>query len=207
MFNNNKNDYFEMMETLMAFSTRAAKMLLDHLTDYQPEQAKAQREEIHKIEHEADEAKHMTLRKLSREFITPIERDDIFSLVQIIDDVTDAIDEVAINLYMYNIRTIPQEAISLAAMVERCSIALAEAIKELRDFKHSTTLDPLIVKINTIESDADKVYIEAMRSLMTSAHDPMMVMGIREIYDCLESCCDLCEHAADVIENTVMMNS
>lgn len=201
-----KNDYFDMMEELVGFSARAARLLLDYLTDFNAEQIEKKSEELHKIEQEADEAKHQALAMLMREFITPIERDDIFRLIQIIDDVTDAIDDVAINLYMYNIRSIPRDAISLAALVERCTKALAETMKELRHFKRSTTLQPLIVKVNSIESEADGVYIKAMRALITSGGDPLVIMGVREVYACLESCCDLCEHAADVIENTIMMN-
>ena len=202
-----KNDYFEMMETLVGFCTQSASYLYDYLANFDPEQIATRRAELHAIEHKADESRHGTLEKLSREFITPIERDDLLQLIQIIDDVTDAIDEVGINLYMYNLRSIPADTLKLADVVKRCTHALTEAVCELRHFKRSSTLQKLLVDVNTLESEADEIYIEAMRALTTSGQDATTIIGVREIYDCLENCCDLCEHAADVIENTVMKNT
>ena len=85
-----KNDYFKMMETQVSFSLKAAELLHKLLEDYKPEDADKNRVQMHRIEHDADEVRHEALNRLSREFITPIERDDILQLVQIIDDVTDA---------------------------------------------------------------------------------------------------------------------
>ena len=202
-----QNDYFEMMERLAGFGERTADLLTDILNGFDASQIQARRDEMHRLEHEADEARHETLRKLSREFITPIERDDILQLVQIIDDVTDAIDEVVINLYTYDIRRIPPDALKLAGLVTRCVKALHAALAELRHFKKSETLKPLLIEVNSIESEADGVYTEALRALFTSGEEPLIILGVREIYHGLESCCDLCEHAADVIENTVMKNT
>lgn len=202
-----RNDYFEMMEKLVGFSVAAAELLVQYLSDFHPETVSARRKEMHGIEHRADEARHEILKKLSREFITPIERDDILRLIQIIDDVTDAIDDVTIKLYMFSIRQLPGETLMLAERVRNCVQALAAAIAELRNFKKPDKLGTLLVEINNLESEADEVHIEAVRLLFVSGRDPLSILGVREIYDCLESCCDLCEHAADVIEDTVMKNT
>lgn len=202
-----KNDYFQMMERQITFSADAAKLLGAMLSEYRPEDADAHRKAMHHIEHDADEVRHDTLRHLSREFITPIERDDILQLVQIIDDVTDAIDDVAIDLYMYNVQTLPPHAFRMSALVERCVLALQKALSELHNFKRSVTLKPLLVEVNDIESEADQAYLEAVHTLFTTEQTPETRYGIKAIYDALESCCDLCEHAADVIENVVMKNT
>ncbi|NLO86702.1 MAG: DUF47 family protein [Clostridiales bacterium] len=201
------NDYFVMMENLISYGGKAAELLITILTDFDPSKIQENRVKMHNLEHEADEARHLILNKLSREFITPIERDDILSLVQIIDDVTDSIDEVVINLYMFNITSLPTETMDMASLVVRCVKALEDAVKELHSFKKPEKLVKLLIEVNTVESIADEVYTEAMRALFTSAADTQTIIGIREIYECLESCCDLCEHAADIIENTIMKNS
>lgn len=196
-----------MMENLISYGGKAAELLITILTDFDPSKIQENRVKMHNLEHEADEARHLILNKLSREFITPIERDDILSLVQIIDDVTDSIDEVVINLYMFNITSLPTETMDMASLVVRCVKALEDAVKELHSFKKPEKLVKLLIEVNTVESIADEVYTEAMRALFTSAADTQTIIGIREIYECLESCCDLCEHAADIIENTIMKNS
>ena len=58
-----------------------------------------------------------------------------------------------------------------------------------------------------MESTADTAYIEAVRALFVAEKDPMRAFGVKAIYDGLEECCDLCEHAADVIESAVMNNT
>lgn len=202
-----KNDYFKMMEKQVSLSLKAANQLCDLLEGYQPEDADKYRIKLHKVEHDADEVRHEALNHLSREFITPIERDDILQLVQIIDDVTDAIEDVAINLYMYNVQALPPHTITMAALVKRCVTALEKAIGELHNFKRSETLRPLLVEVNDIESEADEAYLQAVRELFTTEQTPMMRYGLKAVYDALEDCCDLCERAADVIENVAMKNS
>lgn len=202
-----KNDYFKMMEEQIALSAKASRLLNEMLTDYHPEDADKNRVLMHKIEHDGDEVRHDALRRLSREFITPIERDDILQLVQIIDDVTDAIEDVAIYLYMYNVPTLPVRALSMSALVERCVDALQKAIGELHNFKRSATLKPLLVEVNDVESEADDAYLEAVRELFVTEQAPKERYGMKAVYDSLESCCDLCERAADVIENVVMKNT
>lgn len=202
-----KNDYFKMMEEQIALSAKAARLLNTMLADYRPEDADKNRVEMHKIEHDGDEVRHEALRRLSREFITPIERDDILQLVQIIDDVTDAIEDVAIYLYMFNVPVLPVRALSMSALVERCVDALQKAIGELHNFKRSNTLKPLLVEVNDVESEADDAYLEAVRELFVTEQAPKERYGMKAVYDSLESCCDLCERAADVIENVVMKNT
>ena len=202
-----KNDYFKMMEKQVAYSLKAANLLSELLVVYKPEDADQHRVQMHKIEHDADEIRHDALNRLSREFITPIERDDILQLVQIIDDVTDAVEDVAIDLYMYNVQALPPEALQMSKLVKRCVTALEKSIKELHNFKRSSTLKPLLVEVNDIESEADQAYLEAVRSLFTTEQTPLTRFGIKAIYDALESCCDFCERAADVIENVVMKNT
>ncbi len=202
-----QNDYYEMMENQVGYCQKASKLLMEILSGFNPQHLELKRAEMHAIEHEADNVRHDAMQKLAREFITPIERDDILKLVQIIDDVTDAIDEVVIDLYMYNIRSLPSHALSMAELVNRCVCALQDAVKELRFFKKSEKLPALLIEVNNIESEADAAYVEALHALFSTEKDALRVLGVKEIYDSLESCCDSCEHAADVIENTVMNNS
>lgn len=202
-----KTDYFGIMAQQIAHSIQAAELLRGMLADYHPETLKAMRDEIHVIEHAADGVRHEALSCLARDFITPIERDDLLSLVQILDDVTDAIDEVAIDLYMYNITKLPVAVIGLTEIMLDCVRSLQMAVAELHSYKKPKKLMTLLVEVNTMESKADSQYIEAMHELFSDAGEATHIMGVKAVYDALEHCCDLCEHAADVIENAVMNNT
>lgn len=202
-----KNDYFKLMEQQMEHCVQAAALLEEILRNFSSENIIVQRDKMHEIEHSADEIHHDILTRLSAEFITPIDQEDILHLVQIIDDVTDALDEVVLEFYMFHIDKMPSEAPELSKIVNHCVKALYEAVKELKNFKKPENLRKMLVEVNTIESDADKVYIKAIHKLFGSESDSKVLIGSKVIYESLEDCCDLCEHAADVIEQIIIKNT
>ena len=97
------HDYFSMLVDGVSYACAAAEMLNEYLQDFEPEKLSHHIEEMHKIEHAADIAKHEMLQKLLKEFITTIDREDILELADVIDDVTDSLEDVLLRMYMYNI--------------------------------------------------------------------------------------------------------
>ena len=162
---------------------------------------------MHEIEHRADGIHHDILSKLSTEFITPIDQEDILRLVQIIDDITDAIDEVILDIYMYHIVEIPEKTVALSKKVNCCVKALDEAAAELKNFKKREALHRLLVKLNDIEGEADQIFTEGMYELFASEVNMKNLIGQKTVFEGLENCYDLCEHAADVIEQIVIKNT
>ena len=79
--------------------------------------------------------------------------------------------------------------------------------QEFADFKHSKSLHSHIVNINTIEEEADALFISSLRTLHTTCTDPLEIIVWREIYTFMEMCVDACEHVADSVESVVMKNS
>ena len=199
--------YFNSFIKCTDFSCQAAHMLEETMADFDVEKMADQMEAIHTIEHAADMEKHELLNTLIKAFITPIDREDIILLSQNIDDLTDNIEDVLIRIYYNNIRTIHPDALELMRIVCRCCEAVKVMMEEFADFRHSKKLHEQIIKINSMEEEADKVYIDSMHRLHTNCTDPMTVMTWREIYSYLEKCADACEHVADTVESVIMKNS
>ena len=185
----------------------ASNLLEEILCKFNSDSVNAYRSQMHEIEHRADEVHHDILNKLSTEFITPIDQEDILRLVQIIDDITDALDEVILDIYMYRIDTIPEKTAELSKFVNKCVRALYEATDELKSFKKPDALRTRLVRVNDIEGEADEVYTEAIYQLFGSETDVKTLLGSKAIYEGLENCCDLCEHAAEVIEQVIIKNT
>lgn len=201
------NDYFKMIEQQTACCLEASNLLEEILCKFSADSISAYRTQMHEIEHAADKIHHEILNKLSTEFITPIDQEDILRLAQIIDDITDALDEVILDFYMYHIDSVPAKAAELSGIVNRCVSALHEAAGELKNFKKPAALRALVIKVNDIETEADTVYTDAIYNLFGSAADGRTLLGTKAVYESLESCCDLCEHATDVIEQVIIKNT
>ncbi len=201
------NDYFKLIEQQTAYCVSASNLLEEILCKFSADNISAYRSQMHDLEHEADKIHHDILTRLSTEFITPIDQEDILRLVQIIDDITDALDEVILEFYMYHIDVIPSKAPELSRIVNRCVSALHSAACELKNFKKPEELHKLLIKVNDIESDADEIYIDAVYRLFSECSDSRILLGSRAVYESLENCCDLCEHAADIIEQIIIKNT
>ncbi|MBQ7359165.1 MAG: DUF47 family protein [Lachnospiraceae bacterium] len=202
-----KNDYFKMVEQQVELCVEASDYLQEILCNYSEANLTEQRTKMHDIEHRADEVHHDILRKLSAEFITPIDQEDILCLVQIIDEVTDALDEVVLDFYMYHIDRLPAAAPELSKIINKCVKALYEAAKELKNFKKPENLRKKLIEVNTIESEADEVFLEAVHNLFGTETESKVLIGHKAIYESLENCCDLCENAADIIEQIIIKNT
>lgn len=201
------NEYYEGFIQGVAFSCDAAQMLYDTLKDFDPDKIEQNLTDIHEIEHNADTAKHELMNKLIREFIAPIEREDIFALCQNIDDVTDFIEDVFMHIYINNVKEIKQDAIDFVEIILECCKCLKDLMTEFPNFKRSSHLMTKIIEINNLEEQGDKLYIKAMRKLHLESTDPIEIIVWRELYDYFEKCADACEDVSELVESIVMKNT
>ena len=199
--------YFKDFIEMIAFSVQAAEHLQSVLANFDPATLPEQRKAMHAIEHAADEVKHCLTRRLVKEFVTPIEREDIIHLAHELDNVTDKIDNILTRMYMYNITEVPPEALAFAGVILRSCKALHAAMAEFPNFQKSTKLMPLIIEVNTLEEEGDAIYIDAVRKLYKTNEDARQVVTWSELFDRLEDCCDACENLADAMEIVAMKNS
>jgi len=204
-----KNDvnYFNTFVELAGYSCKAANLLNEIMNNFKAHELEARMKEMHEIEHEGDKARHAMVKKLIREFITPIEREDIMAMADEIDDVTDTIEDVLMHMYMFNIKSIRGYALKMTEVVVKCCNALKQALDEFHNFRKSQKLHELIIEINFLEEEGDKLFTEAIRDLYVSCKDPMEVMAWDQLFHYLEKCCDACEDVSDVIERVIMKNS
>lgn len=201
------NDYFEMLVELIGYSCEAASLLDKTISNFRMSQIDSNVKEMHEIEHSADIKKHEMLNKLSKEFITPIERGDIIELASEIDNVTDAIEDVLVRIYMFNISVMREEALEFSNLIVRICNETSVLIKEFRNFKKSSEINKIIININDLEEEGDRIYTKSIKGFYTSIMDPIRFITWKETFEYFEKCCDACEHVADGIESVMMKNS
>ena len=202
------NEYFEGFVSGMESACKAAEYLEDLVAHFDSEKLADQIDEIHAIEHEADINKHKLMQKRAKEFITPIEREDIILLLQQIDNVTDFIEDVVRKMFMYNTMSMRTEALEFAAIIKQCCYESRDALKELPGFqKNCERLEEAIVKVNDYEEQGDRLYCAAMRRLYCENAESLERITWTKLFDWMEACCDACEDVMESVELVIMKNS
>lgn len=202
-----RNDYFSMMAELAEYSLEAAVQLETIISDFHLECLDENLKALHAVEHRGDEKRHILAGKLLKEFITPIEREDIMAITNQIDRVTDAVEDVLLKIYMFDIRTIHADAVPFTRIIRQCCHNLLELFREFGNYKKSKTLINMIIEMNRLEEEGDALYISAVHKLHTSDADAREIMAWTEIYHCLERACDTCEQTTDLVEHVILKNT
>jgi hypothetical protein len=163
--------------------------------------------EVDLNEQSADKIKADIITLLHKSFTTPINRDQIHTLIIDLDNVLDTLQDVANAVGMYNITDSTSEARELAALSADACMRLNRAVIALPDKKRSQETIDLCKEIDQIESKADKVLKRAITKLFQDGSDVWMAMKLREFYFLLEAVLDHCEEAAKTIEEILIENS
>lgn len=202
------NYYFETFIKMIDYSCQAANHLQELMSSFTIESLPEWRKLMHGIEHKEDLLRQEMMEKLAKEFVTPIEREDIIEMGNSLDDVTDMIEDILIHIYMYNITSIREEAVEFSSVIVKCCEALKEAMLEFPNFHKSNTLESYFVKVDQLEDEGDLLYINAIHTLYSDPNkDPIKLMVWSELFESLEDCCDTCGKVIDVMQMVVMKNS
>jgi len=156
------------------------------------------------IEHDSDELTHRVFTELSRNFITPFDREDIHYLASALDDVVDTIYASAKKINFYRVNPIDSGLQKLADMIEQSTIQVKHAVGQLRDMRNMRQMTEALVKINSIENQADDVFDMSIERLFATEPDAKEVIKKREIYQVMEIVTDKCEDASNVIESIII---
>lgn len=202
-----KFDYFNYFKDVSSIICEAAQHLHSTLHNYNPESLIPELKAMHDIEHKADCAKHEMTKLLAHEFITPIEREDIVSLAQMLDTIVDNIEDVLLRTYMFNVKSITKEAIEFSDVLIRCTEKLDYVQKKKKNFKNPTKLREYIVEVNNCESEGDKLLVDGVRSIAVSNCSDRDLFIWTELYEHLEDCLDSCEDVTDIIEEVILKNT
>lgn len=168
------------------------------------DQRVALRDELHEIEHQADEITHAISQKLNQTFVTPLDRDDIQLLASKLDDCMDYIDEAGDLIVLYNIDEIVVDLTTQVDVLQRCAELTAAAMPGLRTLED---LRDFWVEINRLENEGDQAYRRLLGRLFDSGYKAPMIIKFKDIIESLERGVDSFEEMATVIETIAIKES
>jgi predicted phosphate transport protein (TIGR00153 family) len=160
--------------------------------------------EMEDLEHQNDALTHKIFMELGRNFITPFDREDIHSLATSLDDVADYIYATAKKINFYRVDPDDTGILKMADAIQEAVLAVNAAVKELRNLKNTQKIIECVIKINSIENQADDIFDLSIEKLFDSDIDAKSLIKKREIYQIMEVATDKCEDVGNVIESIVV---
>ncbi|HMN05360.1 MAG TPA: DUF47 family protein [Flavobacteriales bacterium] len=151
-----------------------------------------------------DDLTHTIFQDLARNFITPIDREDIHSLAGSLDDVADYILASAKNLELFHIEKPDEACRELARLVHVGAGIVKKAVHHLRDLNKPNAHRQFVIDVNTMENEADEVCDAAIERLFAHEKDAIHLIKMRDTYMVLEVATDKCEDVANVIESIML---
>ena len=167
-------------------------------------------QDVDNAERAADRVTHDVNRAIHKTFITPIDREQIHSLINTMDDVADLIQDSAETMALYDVRHMTEEIVRLTDLSVKCCERLRDAVYLLEKISDPATAEAALKtceEIDKLESDADRVMRSAMSKLFREEPDVREVIKLKAIYELLETITDKCEDVANLIEGVVLENS
>lgn len=160
--------------------------------------------QIEDLEHKNDDLTHKIFTELSRNFITPFDREDIHYLATAMDDVADYIFASAKKINFYRVDPQHESFTKMAELIVQGCDSIKTAVTGLKDMKNMRQITDALVRINSIENQADDVFDYSIERLFATENDAKEVIKKREIYQVMEIATDKCEDAANVIESIIV---
>ncbi len=162
---------------------------------------------VEEFEHRGDDLTHQIYSELGATFITPFDREDIHALAGKLDDILDFLRGAATRIALYRVQQITPEMERLSAMLEESVGQLHRAIPLLRSMRNVQVIREALVRIHSIENEADDLFERAIAALFDQCEDPILLIKTKEILVSLETATDQCEDAANVIESIIVKNA
>ncbi len=179
-----------------------AELLAEMLADSSDKEDVARR--MRAAEHAADETTHNLIKKVNSTFITPFDREDIYSLGSGLDDVMDMMDEAVDLILLYEVKVLPPELAGQVDVLQRCAELTAEAMPNLRSMK---SLEEYWIEINRLENDGDKNHRRILAKLFSGEFKTIEVLKLKDVEESLEGAIDAFEKVANIVEQIAVKES
>lgn len=196
-----KEDVFQkLIEEQASVTYEALRLLVKYFETLDPVVA----EELSIKEKEADEVRRILIDELNRTFVTPFDREDIFSLSRSIDDVVDYADTTVMEMVILNVKSTPY-MLRMANLLKDAAYEIWHAVQRLP--KNPKVAIDHAQRAKALENRVEAVYREAVADLFSGPediHHVVAMLKMREIYRHLSNAADRGDEAANTIADIVV---
>ena len=194
--------FYDLFSTSAEHLVTGAALLTEMITEGADREDVAKR--MREAEHVCDENTHAIVRRVNSSFVTPFDREDIYSLAGCLDDVMDDMDEVVDLILLYEVVNFPAEVLNQVEIIQRCAEITAEAMPKLRSM---SDLEEYWIEINRLENSGDKSYRRTLAKLFSGDFKAIEVLKLKDVVTSLEAAIDAFEKVANIIEQIAVKES
>ena len=200
-----EENFFDYFEELANKIEEGGRLFLEMTENHDYSEAKIAK--LKEIEHEADVITHRTYEKMHKTFLTPIDREDIYALVNKMDSIMDMIEATAVRIYLYKVKKPDDEIIKQAKILNEAITKIKSIVHAMRNMKNSKMILEGCVEINTLENAGDVVLRTIIADLFVKEKDAIELMKWKEIFERIEEAIDVCEDVSNIVEGIVLKHA
>jgi predicted phosphate transport protein (TIGR00153 family) len=203
IFKKRTNIFVKLIHDQASFTLEGMDILKAYLL--KPDQALA--DQLNAKEKEADEARRILIEELNRNFITPFDREDIFTLSRAVDDVLDYAYSTMIEIEIFKIET-TEYMVRICSLLRDAAFELMKSIECLQN--HPGVAAEHTQRAKALENRVETVYREALADMFQETDDVKVVvkmMKLREVYRHLSNAADRGDEAANVLADILVKST
>jgi predicted phosphate transport protein (TIGR00153 family) len=197
--------FFDLFYELAIKIEEGGELFLDMVEHYEYSEQKIAK--LKELEQEADVITHRTYEKMHKTFLTPIDREDIYALVNKMDSILDMVEASAARMSLYKVKVPAKEIIDQAKILNKAIKKVKYIVHAMKNMKNAKMILDACVEINTLENEGDIVMRMTMTRLFEQEKDPIELIKWKEIFERIEEAIDVCEDVANIVEGIVLKNA
>ena len=202
-----KYDYYDEFIKTADIAVEISGTLKEYIENFDVNSSQEVEEKVHKLENDADKNLHKMLKFLVKDFLPPIDREDIVLLANKLDDIIDCLDEIVINLDILDVISLRDDFKDFIEIINKLSIMLKGMFENFKNIKKYDEIHKMVVGINNIEEEGDKIYESAIRELFKNEQNPVEILKWNTIYNSIENTIDAYESVANTVGEIALKNS
>ena len=194
---------FPLFQAAVTNAVRTAKILKE---SFEVDSVKRMQlhSEIYDLEHVGDDLTDALKLEVEANFNVPFDREEVYQLAIVIDDIVDDMYGVSKRIELYKIHNIPAVFGEMAQVIWDTTKVLEELMENLKKFRYSESARTRIAAIRELERKMDVLQETSIAKLFSDGADPIELIKQQEVFGLMARAEKRCEEAASIIESVLV---
>lgn len=195
--------FFTLFEEAADILYQGAVLLQDMMAKHETMEARLK--DLIALEQKGDKVTDQIIDKLNETFMTPLDREDIYSLARELDEILDSVCSTVEKMVIYEAGKPDEKFKEMVDTFVDAAEKVKDAMHMMRNMKNSTVqiLD-MCYEIKKCESAGDRIYRFGVADLFKNSKDAIAVIKWKEVFEQMETALDRCEKIAKLIRGVVV---